>query len=190
MFKENPDHTAAFKIFHYNFNCTVPALYLYSQSYITTFGISSSGDKLVDDHAALAPVNTNLTIAAMATYYDEGATIGLINPRDSVRIYSYIKQHLTDWAHEMQVDFNRLDVPTEELRMLENFAIEVYKVARNFMSEVPDDKLFGRLNRLASRGMSRRAKPEDIKAQLPESHSPIVDSLAKEQSVRSRARWR
>lgn len=188
MKEDNPNHSPAYKIFHYNFEVTIPAMYLYSPEYLKTFGLTSSGDKTIDEGQALAPTRAYLTIAAMAEYHDEGATIGLINPKDSVRIYTYIKQHLMDWRDVFRRDFNRRDVPSEDLRKLENLAKEIYKSARHFMTEEPTNStLFDKLNEMGNRRPARKAEPvPGIVNNLPDKHENLIDDLIVEQSKRSR----
>ena len=64
---ENPEHSAAYKIFHYPFECTIPSFYLYSAEYVKVFGMPSSGDAKVDEHQLRSPVRCRLTVAAMAS---------------------------------------------------------------------------------------------------------------------------
>ena len=187
---DNPEHSAAYKLFHYPFECTIPTFYLYSQEYVSKFGIASSGNAQVDEQQARTPQRCRLTVAAMASYFDEGAPIGLIDARDSVRIYQYIRQHLLDWQSAMLVDFNRRDTPVEELRVLENFGAEIYKVARHFLTEAPEDSgLFQKLSGLSRRrGIKRHSSVEAPPPQVPEQHNPIVDALAVEHNKRNK-RW-
>lgn len=187
---ENPEHSAAYKLFHYPFDCTIPAFYLYSKEYVQTFGIASSGVSQIDESQSRAPQRVRLTPAAMAMYFDEGAPIGLINPRDSVRIYQYLREHLIDWQNSLNRDVNRRDSPVDDLRMLENFAAEIYKVARCFMAEMPEDSsLFNKLRNMGSRrAVRRRGVEPEVKTNMPEEHNPIVDSLATEQNKRNK-RW-
>lgn len=188
MRQDNPNHSPAYKIFHYNFEVTIPTIYLYSPEYLKTFGLSSSGDKRVDEGQVMAPTRAHLTIAAMAEYHDEGASIGLINPEDSARIYTYISQHLRDWKDSVSRDINRRNAPTEDLRKLENFAKEVYKSARHFIQEEPtNSSLFNKLNEMGRRRPTLRGESvKRPKVELPEKHENLIDDLIVEHSKRNR----
>lgn len=189
---ENPEHSAAYKLFHYYFYVTVPQMYLYDSKFINQFGVVTSGNREVDAQQAQAPIRVQITVSAMAEYFDEGAQIGLINPQDSVRIYSYIREHLVNWQTRQVRDVNIREIPHEDLRRFEAFAKEVYKVARNFMTAAPEDSdLFKRLGSMRQARPMRRKVVVDTPAKpvVPEEHDAIVDGLVKEQ-MRRNSEWR
>lgn len=189
MRKDDPNHTAAYKIFHYEFDCTIPTMFLYSSEYLDVFGFSSSGDKNIDEGLAMAPTQCRLTIAAMATYHDEGAEIGLINPQDAVRIYEYVNQHLLDWRDSYKYDLNRRSAPTEDLNILENFATSVFRAARPFMANTPtNSKLFDFIDRNTTGIMK---KQNEVNVNTPAvnndvEHKNIINDLIVEVSKRNR----
>jgi len=189
MFNDNPEHSPAYKIFHYEFNCTIPTMFLYSTKYLETFGISSSGDKNIDEGQAMAPTTCRLTIAAMAQYHHEGAPIGLLDPVDAARIYTYVKQHLMDWSNNYTTDFNRRTAPTDELEILENFATDVYKAARPHLEASPtNSSLLDFINRHSSQSIITRTvnKREEVKSNLPTEHKNIINDLVVEVAKRNK----
>ena len=189
MRKDNPKHTAAYKIFHYNFEVTIPSMYLYSERYLDVFGMETSGDTSIDEGYATAPTRAYLTIAAMATYHNEGADIGLINPEDSLRIYNYVNEHLTEWNKTMRFDVNRREAPTDDLRALDAFAKAIYPTARHYMTAEPvASSLFAALDNIGTRPMSKDLqKPiAEVKSSLAEEHTSVVDELIVEHARRNR----
>lgn len=180
---ENPDHTAAFKVFNYGIRCLVPTMYLYSEEYVKKFGIVVSGDNSVDNAAASAPVQTTATPAVMAVWFSQGAKIVFIEPKDSVRVYEYIIQHLKDWENSIRGDFSRTTDPEilNDLRILESFAAEVYLTARHYLpEETSKSGLFGALERLGQRGPLARQKKPDPSLQenpFPKEHNNVIDKL-------------
>lgn len=180
---EKAHHSAAYKIFNYFVECTIPAMYLYSQEYVKKFGLYTSGDADVDAQTFQSMVKANLTVAQMAQHMSDGATIALIHPEESKQIYQWIVEHINDWTDEVTKDPNRRDdVPVEDLRLLDQFAKEIYPMARQHMNtQVSGSRLFRSLDRLNRRAIRRDVvTPEQIANEVPTEHSPMAAAIARE----------
>ncbi len=195
--KPKGGHTAAYKIFNYPFLCRIAQMHLTSEEVLRQTGTVTTGNAEWDRAAACEMVDVPLTIAAMAIYVDEGATIALINPEDTAKIYRLIREHLEAWYHEVQTNLHLMDVPTDDLRKLDALAAYVYPHARYYLTERP---FHGRLaNTLASLAAARGAPllqspdPEAERKRLmrentPAHHTPLADSIATE-AMRRRKAW-
>lgn len=187
MHTDDPSHSAAYKIFHYWFDVTIPAMFLIDRELAERFGTYCSGDRVVDQHAPLSMSRARLTIADMAEKFDEGASISLVVPQDAVRIYAYVNEHLLDFKRTHDINYNLRQLPIEDLRKLEAFAKEIYKIARHFMPEGTETSaLFTKLNRLGGGRRMRRSNRTEAVVALPAEHNPIMDALTKDHHDRSK----
>lgn len=181
---EQPHHTAAYKIFNYYVECMIPAMYLYSQEYVAKFGLYTSGDADVDAQTFQSMVKANLTVVQMAQHSSDGATLSLIHPEEAKQIYQWIVEHLNDWTDAVNRDPNQRDkVPVADLRLLDQFAKEIYPLARQHMSQqVSGSRLFRSLDRLNRRANVSRSMttPEIVQSQVPTEHSPMAQVIARE----------
>lgn len=194
--KPKGGHTAAYKIFNYPFLCRIAQMHLVSEEVLRQTGALTTGNAEWDRAAAMEMVDVRLTIAAMAEYVAEGATIALLNPEDSAKIYRLIKEHLEAWYYEVQSNLHLLEVPTEDLRKLDTLAAYVYPYARYYLTERP---FHGRLaTTLANLARGRGARvPEGPDAEAerkrlmrentPAQHTPLADSIAAEAMQRRKA---
>lgn len=181
---EQPHHSAAYKIFNYFVECMIPAMYLYSQEYVKKFGLYTSGDADVDAQTYQSTVKANLTVAQMAQHLADGAALSLVNPDESKQIYQWIVEHLNDWTDEVAKDPNRRDdVPVADLRLLDQFAKEIYPMARQHMTtQVSGSRLFRSLDRLNRRATVKRnlTTPEQVQNEVPTEHNPMAQVIARE----------
>lgn len=185
-------HTPAHRIFHYLYKCYMPQHHLYTNEYLSTFGIPVSGDREVDKQLAQTPTLCQLTIADMAEHYANGATLTLETPSQSTEIYQTLREHLRNWEGMTQDPLYTGEVPMEDLRKLDELAGEVYKIARGYMAkDQTEHGLFKGLAALESRRMMSRKEtgPEDRQSNLPDEHTPISDVIAKTSFERTN-RWR
>lgn len=185
---EQSHHSAAYKIFNYFVECMIPAMYLYSQEYVEKFGLYTSGDADIDAQTYQSNVKANLTVAQMAQHMADGAPISLVTPEESKQIYQWVVEHLNDWTDEVAKDPNRKsEVPVEDLRMLDQFAKEIYPMAREHMTtQVSGSRLFRSLDRLNRRAVVKRdlTTPEQQASEVPTEHSPMAQVIAREVSRR------
>jgi len=174
-------HTPAFKLFHYEFNYQIPAMHFYTEQQQENFGVFSSGDREVDRMQAAAPVMTRSNIMEMARRYAQDIQIELCNPEDSVRIYEIIKAHLLDWYKAARTEHNLGDVPTEDLRMLDDFAVSLFQLARRYQPQIVEQSRFMRLFGQLGGSMDRHAPvsrtEETEAAPKVKEHNPIAEHI-------------
>lgn len=187
------EHTPAYKIFRYPFRCQVAAMHMISQEYMEKLGIVTTGDQETDLQLLRAPRDVQLTIAQMAEMYYEGVSIQLYNPvEDSVKIYTILVDHLNDWKQRVALSPHLVkDSVVEDLKKLDELAIEVYKTAKMYLPKTfEQSKLFRRLGGLGGglgAGMSNRvaavsrptAAPRVEKPLVAAEHNPIAEAISR-----------
>lgn len=162
-------HSAAFKLFHYPFNFRISRLHLTDPQYVELFGRMTTGDLESDRVMALEEVPIIRTIAQMVDFHRRGIGFRLQDPKDGVRIYEYVYEHLQDWRQTIDSSPLLRSAPIEDLRAFDEFAKEVYLLARGYISYRPaEGSLSNFFEQLAaSRGtLGRRAI--DIEAERNE----------------------
>lgn len=198
--KNDPSkHTAAYKICHYRFIVRIAQMHLISQQALDNTWRVTSGNAAVDRAMAEELVQAQLTIAEMAEHHANGATMSLVNPEDSTRIYGIIHEHLMDWMRQLQTSVTVSNAPLEDLRRLDALAGDVYLIARYYWQKTPyHGKLTDFLQKLSRTvggqvGRTSRRDPANIlnePAQQPEQtqvHTPMADALAKLAHTRTRS---
>lgn len=167
MIIEHEGHSPAEKIFRYYVDCMVPQMYLIEHSFAEKYGLPTSMDNDLDTGRMNAPVFVRLTVAQMAEKAHQGAQIALMHPDDSKQIYEWIRDHIADWHDALLVDPNRRDAPLEDLSKLEEFAEQIFPMARVYLETQPTtSKLFNALDRLNRRRSVRRSVSQEA-AELP-----------------------
>lgn len=182
------EHTAAYKIFHYDFECRIAEMHLNSEECLRMTGTLTTGNAAWDRALATQLRDVRLTIAAMAEYVAEGATFSITKPEDSAKIYRLIKEHLDEWMVHTQNSLHALDVPTDDLRKLDQLAGYVYPHARYFLKDKPfHGELANLLARISQRrgGLSRTkialdaaALSQPVVDSMPKVHTPLADMIA------------
>jgi len=132
-------HSAAFKIFHYPFMFKVSKMHLMETEELETIGHFTTGNVEHDRILANEEVLVTRTIADMVEFHRAGIPFRLNNPKDGVKIYEYIYQHLQDWKDELTRLPMFKDVPMKDLKAMDEFAKEIYVLARGFVVYRPAD---------------------------------------------------
>lgn len=167
MIIEKPGHSPAEKLFQYYIDCYIPQMYLVDHAFVEQFGLQTSMNESVDSGRMNAPVPARLTVVQMAEKARQGAQVALMYPDDSKQIYEWIRDHVSDWHNAMLVDPNRRDAPIEDLATLEEFAEQVFPMARLYMETQPtESKLFNALERMNKRRSVRRRVSQEV-ADMP-----------------------
>ncbi len=159
-------HSAAYKIFHYEWEASVPYTYVYTEDYMRQAGqlVSDAG---YDARLPNQMVDGRYTIAQLATLFEEGAQIKLQNPIDAKKFYDLIAEHLENWSSHLlgSNSFDYAKAPMDDLMLLSRLADELYGyAARFFRHEPPRGRLARRLAQMSSRfsaaGRTRRVKAD------------------------------
>ena len=167
MIIEKAEHSPAEKIFNYYIDCLIPQMYLVDHEFVERFGLYTSMNAEVDSGRMNAQVPARLTVAQMSEKARQGAQIALMCPEDSKQIYGWIREHITDWHDALAHDPNRRDAPLEDLTTLEEFAEQIFPMARLYMESQPTtSKLFNALEQMNKRRSVRRRVSQEA-ADLP-----------------------
>lgn len=166
----------------------MPQHHLYDEQWLKQVGVPTSGDRNIDRELANSEILCQLTIAEMAEKFANGATLTLEDPKKSVEIYETINEHIGDWRQISSNPLGMEEIPVEDLRMLEELAIEIYKIARGYrVKQLEDSK---GLTFLSKRPASRFTPDKaSIRSSVKGEHNPITDLIAEAQFERSK-RWR
>jgi len=191
----NQKHSAAYKIFHYYYNCLIPQHHLYTEEYVNTFGIPTTGNRDIDRNLAESAIEARMTISEMAQYVDDGATLEFLQPEKTAEIYEIIVEHLNNWRYKVDSSYQEVDVPIEDLKKLDYLAEQIFIIARNYMSDLTSTSgLLRNLDKLSSGRFNRKAKTPQQEAQQQKqrstaTHKPIVELIEKTTFSRSN-QWR
>lgn len=109
-------------LFYKQYPCDVPEMFFHSMSRIVERGVPSTGDKQFDKELMSLPRRVSFTIPQMSDYLEQGASIALVHPNDSVEIYSLIQQHVANWAWIIRTQFNFRPPPAEDFECLQRLA--------------------------------------------------------------------
>lgn len=177
-------HSAAFKLFHYNFYAFVSGLHLVSAEELRVFGYVTTGNSAWDRQLMMEDREIYVPVSTMVRIHAEGGTVRLRNPEDGGKIYEYIYQHLQDWRHEIELNPTRLKAPMEDLRAFDDFARDLHQYARYHLRFNPaNNSLFAALERLAhGRGTARPGKDGVVTSDQDYqklSHKSSVDTMTK-----------
>lgn len=124
------------------FQCRVPFLQSQALASLKHFGLPTSGDTRLDRSMRDELVERALCIDEMVELFKQGVTVGVIQPKDTVKIYEHISAHLTKWKDLMMYRMNRGDAPIEDLVLLDQLAQAVYPHAQSqFGTDVVDSFL-------------------------------------------------
>lgn len=118
--------SAAYRIFHTPWLVSMPDIHCYSEAHITDIGFITTGDKNADMAIRNAPRDMYITIAAMVSYYEEGASIRFKYPKDIRTIYSAIMEHLSNWVAILRTTISAESPPLEDFVRLDSFAAAIF----------------------------------------------------------------
>lgn len=124
--------TPAQIIFNKRYSCQIQHMHTLSESKMNIFGISTSGDRNIDDTLLRSWVDVQMTIAEMVEYQNNGIPIIVKNPTQTVEIYETVKAHLTMWHNHTANNINVGNVPVDDLRKMDNFAAKIFPIACGF----------------------------------------------------------
>lgn len=187
MSTDTNKHTPAFKLFHYPFQCQVPAIHVRTKEYNELYGSISTGNPERDRALLNEPMDIIATVRQMAEYHQNGVEIILTNPEDSVRIYQIIIDFLNSYDAALSNNYSMQVKDKEFFRNLDSLAAEVYKIARRYMKDAPATGVEAMLREINSRGPLSRELPEPVEVQ--KEHKPISDSISLKSLQREKL-WR
>lgn len=184
------NHTAAFKIWNYYWECMIAQHYVLSDATTEIFGFPTSGNKEVDRNLANSKMRVQLTIDQMVEYFDKGAEIEILEIKDTVKIYEIVNRHLSDWHSAVHVNAAIVEAPMEDLRKMDRFASDLYRIAKTHMEVAPvGGQLAQRIRAMEGRRAIGRRSKEEVKKTVPTEHKGLSEDIGKE-SFRRTNRFR
>lgn len=180
------DRTPAERVFKFRYRCKISKIHTLTEREIQRFGTISTGDKEMDRALASEMVVANYSPAEMAKFYNESVQFYLLTPRDAIKIYHDLTDHLNNWAKLIRDPLITLEAPPlEELQMLEALAGAMYHIARPYIiKDGTSTSLVDRLTRFGgSRWKHMNNRPEVAKVTEAavvkvEHRMTITDSIA------------
>lgn len=125
---ENP--SIAYRIFHDLYLVEIPEIYNHDWNHVKEVGTYTTGNAEMDMQMATAPLRRYMTIAAMVLFHDDGAPITLMQPTDSMQIYSMLMEHLGNWRWIVEMFLNATPPPADDFYMMESFANAIQPLAK------------------------------------------------------------
>lgn len=125
-------HTAAYKLFNYWVYIIIPTSVTYTDADTDVFGIVTTGDKAWDQALSTAPIERAVHVCEIAHLVSEGSPITLLDPKDGVKIYEWISEHLTDWRNCLRDRIRPPEPPLEGLYEFNELARLIVPVARGW----------------------------------------------------------
>lgn len=188
------EHSAAYKIFHYKYNFSIPGIHFYSQEYLDTVGMVSTGNKADDKELMKRPINTRGTVMEIAQHFADDHPVTLENGRDAVAMYESVRDHLANWKKALAMESNLPDAPIDQLRILDEFATSIFEIARRYKPAMIEKvsistrlrSLGGNAGASLRRGIDTGVvspaveKPKEIPV-----HHPVIDIIDEYYSKRS-----
>lgn len=136
MSTNTPVHTAAYKLFKYPFRVAIPAGFISSIAENRALGAFTSGNPNLDRIAASELTPITCTIAQMVDFYKRSVTMRFESTADCVRIYEIILEHINDFkAYINAATYVSRPIPFEDLRDLDDFAGQIFVMARGRIAE-------------------------------------------------------
>lgn len=148
--------TVAQKLFQNQYECQIQELHRVNDQALREYGHHSTGNSEWDRELMKQWVHVYLTPVRMVEMHSIGANIIISDPKKTVEIYKLLIEHLKNWQHLVEYEFNGIDPPIEDLRMMDDFAGAIWPIASNFMENtVPPTGLLNRLHNLGKGSMSK-----------------------------------
>jgi hypothetical protein len=169
--------TAAYKLFHYYIECMIPAAYAY-QARHEVEGVPVYQRADMEDDAAREMVPRQHTTVELIEYHKRGASIIIRNPQDAVKMYGWLRDHLSLLRSRVQFSVNIGNIPLQDLEDMDDFATMIYRIARQY--EQVDERQ-GKMNRkledmFKHRRMRRkRVEEEELSNQQTPEERPMKE---------------
>lgn len=171
--------STAERIFNIRYLVDVPAYALESNLVKLSKNVATSDDHDMAEAESMFPTTVNYPISRLALLADNGVSISLKNPKDSLTIYRAIQDHLTAWRKAAQENMHKLKVPIESLECLDKFAAIIYPIARQHMAV--GIRTNAHANPFVNFINERTGKKEDKENRidtLPVEHSTEIEDLS------------
>lgn len=169
--------TAAYKLFHFYVECMIPAAYAYqSRHEVEGVPVYARGD--MEDDAAREMVPRQHTTVELIEYHKRGASIIIRNPEDAVKMYGWLRDHLSLLRSRVQFSVNIGNIPLQDLEDMDDFATMIYRIARQY--EQVDERQ-GKMNRkIDDMFKNRRIRRKRVEDETPANQQTPEEKPMKE----------
>ncbi len=116
-------------IFNRKYLISVPEIFCASTEVIRETGVMTTGDKKVDRAMEGTPRRRYCSIAGMVAFFEEGASVSLLNPEKSVEIYGLVIQHIRNWRWIVETFPDCDPPPAEDFIIMDEFAKALHPLA-------------------------------------------------------------
>lgn len=175
-------HTSAFKLFHYYVPCRIPAAFAY-EGQQELVGSTVYANASMAESAGAEMVLRQHTTVELAQLNARGARIILEKPNDAVRMYEWLQDHLQNQRSRMISTINTGKIPVEDLKILDDFATLLYRIARNYQKvDTRQGPLRRRLNSIQQTRLPPKVQStqqENAEPKTVQEHNPITKDLTR-----------
>jgi hypothetical protein len=169
--------TPAYKLFHYYIECMIPAAYAF-QARHDVEGVPVYERADMEDDAAREMVPRQHTTVELIEYHKRGASIIIRNPDDAVKMYGWLRDHLSHLRSRVQFSVNIGNIPLQDLEDMDDFAAMVYRIARQY--EQVDERQ-GKMNRkIDDMFKNRRIRRKRVESEEPSNQQTPEEKPMKE----------
>lgn len=134
--KSNIEHFGA-AIWEGLYYMRVPWLATQSTEEIRRFGVPTTGNKLTDIQMYNNPVTVMITINDMVEYFRKGVSITFVDARQTREVYDIVNNYLMAWRDHLQSASANVEVPIDDLLLLDQFAEKLWPLAQTFGAVKP-----------------------------------------------------
>lgn len=173
--------TAAYKIFNVYFECLVANMHLHTDEELGVYG-SLTNDPATDMAMAYEKSVVLLNIATIAEFHDDGVSVTLTDPAKANDLYQIITQHLRDWQEFERRSVGPVNIPVDDLAMLDALAGDVLNTARAYIRGPIERPTFFKERVSRSRIKRREVEKPQPELQYPTEvggGTPIADAIAR-----------
>lgn len=118
IYKDN----ASVRLFKELYEVQIPAIFLYSKTYLDQHNPLAGESGETDMNAALEFTNIKIPIAGIMDHFLNGVEIRLVKHADAFNIKDLIMEHLNDWLHIIETMYIDYLPNFKDLRDLERLA--------------------------------------------------------------------
>lgn len=188
MSTHQPQHTNAYKIFHYPLRIRIPASYGF-EKYHQLCGVPEFENDQQYTQAAEEMILFEMPLSDAIEYFHRGAKIQFEDPNQSVQAYQWLKDYLNEQHHRVQHHVNARKIALTDLKKMDEFAEVLYRIARNYEPVDSRESSFDRsIETLFSKRLLRRRHVDPRREQSSEEnqssetkeHRSITDDITRE----------
>lgn len=175
-------------LFHHYFRVMIPAPFAETTA-SRAFGNIQYESREAETVAAEEMIPRQHTTIQIINLMQRGARVIMVDPQDSVKMYTWINQHVQSLASAAASTLNPERLPLDDLKVLDDFARVVHQIARNFNTEeIRHSDFFNRIVSMHKKqSLYASAKPEHIYSDkeqgITNEHQAVSGSILKRRSI-------